>query len=94
MSRTSYTDFNAGVQKAKGQNGRDAVFAVFTGPLSICRVSYVGRGSVVEPDHAYVARVLIAEDNEVPHPTSQNYTKVGSEFSGSQYSVQADSSGG
>jgi hypothetical protein len=60
------------------------VFAVLTGPLHLCRVSYIGRGSVIEPDHAHVARVLIAEDNEVPHPTSQNYTKVRSEFSASQ----------
>jgi hypothetical protein len=45
------------------------VFAVLTGPLRLCRVSCIGHGSVIEPSHAHVAQVLIADDNEVARLT-------------------------
>jgi hypothetical protein len=45
------------------------VFAVLTGPLRLCSVSYIGHGSVVEPSHAHLAQVLIADDNEVARLT-------------------------
>jgi CheY-like chemotaxis protein len=45
------------------------VFAVLTGPLRLCRVSYIGHGSVIGPNHARLARVLIADDNEVARLT-------------------------
>ena len=45
------------------------MFAVLTGPLRLCRVSYIGHGLVIEPNHAHVAHVLIADDNEVARLT-------------------------
>jgi len=45
------------------------VFAVLTGPLRLCRVSYIGHGPVIKHNHAHVARVLIADDNEVARLT-------------------------
>jgi CheY-like chemotaxis protein len=59
------------------------VFAVLTGPLRLCKVSYIGHSSVIGPNHAHVAQVPIADDNEVP-PTSRKHTRVCSEFSASQ----------
>jgi hypothetical protein len=48
---------------------RYAVFAVLTGSVRLCSVSYVEHGSVIQPNHAQVARLLIADDDEVGHPT-------------------------
>jgi len=45
------------------------VFAVLTGTFGLCRVSYIGHGAVIEPNHAHVADVLIADDNEVARLT-------------------------
>jgi hypothetical protein len=45
------------------------VFTVLTGPLPLCTVSYIGHGSVIEPNHTRLARVLIADDNEVARLT-------------------------
>jgi hypothetical protein len=42
-----------------------AVFTVLTSPVRLCRVSNIGDGSVIEPNHHHVARVLIADDNEL-----------------------------
>jgi len=68
------------------------VFAVLTGPLRLGRVFYIGHGRVSEPNHAHVAQVLTADDNEVA--ASQIYSTIRSELPASQQSVQADSSGG
>jgi hypothetical protein len=46
------------------------VFAVLTGPLRLCRVFYIGYGRVIEPNHAHVAQVLTADDNEVARLTN------------------------
>jgi hypothetical protein len=53
----------------RGSPRRYAVFAVLTGALRRCRLSWIGHGSVVEPGHAHVAPVLIADDNEVARLT-------------------------
>jgi hypothetical protein len=45
------------------------VFTVLTSPVRLCRVSNVGDGSVIEPNHASVARVPIADDNELARLT-------------------------
>jgi hypothetical protein len=45
------------------------VFAVLTGRLRLGGVSYIGHGSVIEPNHAHVAQVLIVDDNEVARLT-------------------------
>lgn len=42
-----------------------AVFTVLTSPFRLCRVFSIGDGSVIEPNHANVARVPIADDNEL-----------------------------
>jgi hypothetical protein len=68
------------------------VFAVLKGPLRFRIVSYIGHGSVMGPNHARVAQVLIADDYEVG--LSRNYAIVRTEFSASQYSGQADSRSG
>jgi hypothetical protein len=41
------------------------VFTVLTSPVRLCSVSNIGDGSVIEPSHAHVAPVLIADDNEL-----------------------------
>jgi hypothetical protein len=45
------------------------VFAVLTGSVRLCTVSYIGHGSVIEPNQTRVARLMIADDNEVARLT-------------------------
>ena len=45
------------------------MFAVLTGSLRLCKVFYIGHGSVIEPSHAHVAYVPIADDKETARLT-------------------------
>ena len=45
------------------------MFAVLTGPFRLRRMPYIGEALVIEPNHARVARVLIADDIEVARLT-------------------------
>jgi hypothetical protein len=45
------------------------VFTVLTSASRLCRVPDIGGGSVIEPNHAHVARVPIAHHNELARVT-------------------------